>query len=91
MGNIDAGTTRDIINAFSGWGQQDCGVVDVIQRPNGFFSPANIGLGNKRRRGDSALEERTQTNFCPSQSENILQYMTSDDTDTDDIRMVALC
>ena len=90
-GDIFPVDTQAIINAFVNWAQQDGGVVQVIQRVNGFFNPANVGLGNKRRRGDSALEERTRTDFCPNQSKDILQYMTSDDMDTIDIRMVALC
>lgn len=83
--------TQQIVAAFINWAQHDGGIVQVIQRANGFFNPSAVGLSKKRRRGDTALEERTQTNYCPSQSKNVVQYMTSDNTDTADIRLVALC
>ncbi|KAL8980766.1 MAG: hypothetical protein Q9205_004244 [Flavoplaca limonia] len=43
--------------AFFQWDEQEGGVVDFIQRANDFYNLAEIGAGEKLRRGTKAAQQ----------------------------------
>lgn len=46
--------------------------LSVLQRPNGFIHPANIGASPPRRR---SLQDRSRTATCPKMKPQILNYV----------------
>ncbi|KAK8062696.1 hypothetical protein PG997_014793 [Apiospora hydei] len=47
-----AADLQNLRDAIQAWGQQEGGAVNVLQRANGFFNPADIGAGLRRRSRD---------------------------------------
>ncbi|KAH9900213.1 hypothetical protein F4778DRAFT_782323 [Xylariomycetidae sp. FL2044] len=68
-----AAQLQDIVDAIREWASQGGGLVQVIQRPNGFFDPATIGAGEARRK----LRPRSRGDQCPANTD-LLQYATVD-------------
>ncbi|KAI1849099.1 hypothetical protein JX266_005060 [Neoarthrinium moseri] len=63
---------QNLIQAIHDWASSQGSVVQVIQRPNDFFSLSEIGASTRRD-----LEDRARGSTCPK-SQNLLQYATKD-------------
>ncbi|KAL8879158.1 MAG: hypothetical protein Q9198_003181 [Flavoplaca austrocitrina] len=75
---------QTLIDAFKQFGQQHEGLVKVVQRANDFFDPARIGAGGEDLK-------RSQEDFCPAETVDVLQYADDSDPQSELIRWAEYC
>ena len=81
---MNNGDIPTVIDAFTKFGQQHGGLVKEVQRANGFFDPARIGAGGQDTK-------RSQMDFCPAETQDVLQYATDSDPQSKKLRWVEYC
>ncbi|KAL8906530.1 MAG: hypothetical protein Q9207_001968 [Kuettlingeria erythrocarpa] len=74
---------QTFVDAFTQWGQQHGGLVQVVQRANDFFEPTRIGAGGHLK--------RSKTDYCPAEVEDALQYADDSDPYSEEIRWAEPC